>query len=58
VLLHQYGVSAHMNAIISTFATLLLRLAGIRWKIQLPMFRPKAAAVGEICTQRPVSNHH
>jgi uncharacterized membrane protein YeiH len=48
VLLHQYGVSAQMNAIISTLATLLLRLAGIRWKIQLPMFRPKLVSAGKI----------
>lgn len=41
VLLHQYGVNAQWNAILSTAATLLLRLAGIRWRIRLPMLRPK-----------------
>lgn len=29
------------NAIVSTLVTLLLRLAGIRWRITLPLFRPK-----------------
>lgn len=43
VLLHQYGVNPQLNAIVSTLVTLLLRLAGIRWKIRLPMFRPKNA---------------
>jgi uncharacterized membrane protein YeiH len=41
VLLHVYGVNAQWNAIISTAATLVLRLAGIRWRIRLPMLRPK-----------------
>ena len=41
VLLHQYSVDAKTNAIISTLVTLLLRLAGIKWRIRLPMFRPK-----------------
>ena len=41
VLLHQYGVNAQGNAIVSTVVTLLLRLAGIRWRIRLPMLRPK-----------------
>ena len=44
VLLHQYSVDAKSNAIISTLVTLLLRLAGIQWRIRLPMFRPKNAA--------------
>ena len=29
------------NAILGTLVTLLLRLAGIKWRIRLPMFRPK-----------------
>lgn len=41
VLLNEYSVGAQTNAIISTLVTLLLRLAGIRWRIGLPMFRPK-----------------
>ena len=44
VLLQQYSVDAKSNAIISTLVTLLLRLAGIQWRIRLPMFRPKNAA--------------
>jgi uncharacterized membrane protein YeiH len=44
VMLHQYSVDAQWNAIISTLVTLLLRLAGIRWHIPLPMFRPGNAA--------------
>jgi uncharacterized membrane protein YeiH len=47
VLLHQYGAGAQMSAIVSLLATLLLRLAGIRWKIQLPMFRPKLMPAGK-----------
>ena len=41
VLLHQYSFNAKWNAIISILITLLLRLAGIKWRIRLPMFRPK-----------------
>jgi uncharacterized membrane protein YeiH len=41
VLLHQCGAPPKGNAILSTLITLLLRLAGIRWKIRLPVFRPK-----------------
>ncbi len=41
VLLQQYSVSAKWNAILSTLVTLLLRLAGIKWRIRLPMLRPK-----------------
>jgi uncharacterized membrane protein YeiH len=41
VLLHQYGFNARGNTIVSTVVTLLLRLAGIRWRIRLPMLRPK-----------------
>lgn len=41
VMLHQYSVNPKSTAIISTLVTLLLRLAGIKWRIRLPMFRPK-----------------
>jgi uncharacterized membrane protein YeiH len=34
-------VNPKWNAIIGIATTLLLRLAGIRWKITLPLFRPK-----------------
>jgi len=44
VLLDEYAVSAGTNAIVSTLVTLLLRLAGIRWRIRLPVFRPQAGA--------------
>jgi uncharacterized membrane protein YeiH len=44
VLLSEYGVNAQWNAIVSTAVTLLLRLAGIRWRIRLPMLRPKTTA--------------
>lgn len=40
-LLNEYSAGAKCNAIISTLVTLLLRLAGIRWRITLPLFRPK-----------------
>jgi uncharacterized membrane protein YeiH len=32
------------NVIVGTAAVLMLRLAGIRWRIALPMFRPKHSA--------------
>ena len=41
VLLHQFSSSTKWNVILGTLVTLLLRLAGIRWRIRLPMFRPK-----------------
>lgn len=41
VLLNQYSPSAKWNSILGTLVTLLLRLAGIRWQIALPLFRPK-----------------
>jgi len=41
VLLNEYCPSQKWNTVIATLVTLLLRLAGIRWKIALPMFRPK-----------------
>jgi uncharacterized membrane protein YeiH len=41
VILQAYSTNAKWNAIIATLVTLLLRLAGIRWRIRLPMFRPK-----------------
>ena len=41
VLLRTWSTDAHLNMIVGTAATLLLRLAGIRWRIALPMFRPR-----------------
>ena len=41
VLLQRYSDDPKLNAILGTAITLLLRLAGIRWRIRLPMFRPK-----------------
>ena len=42
VLLHHFNpAGAKGNAILGTAMTLLLRLAGIRWRIQLPLFLPK-----------------
>ena len=43
VLLARYSPNPQMNMILGTATTLLLRLAGIRWRIALPMFRPKNA---------------
>ena len=40
-LTHQDPANGKWNAILSTLVTLLLRLAGIKWRIRLPMFRPK-----------------
>ncbi|MEI6075775.1 MAG: trimeric intracellular cation channel family protein [Verrucomicrobiota bacterium] len=41
VLLQHYFPGAPRNSILGILVTLLLRLAGIRWRIRLPMFRPK-----------------
>jgi uncharacterized membrane protein YeiH len=43
VMLDHWGVNSQANMIVSTTTTLLLRLAGIRWRIALPLFRPRAA---------------
>ena len=45
VLLNRYSSSANLNAVLGILVTLLLRLAGIRWRIALPMFRPKTTAI-------------
>ena len=45
VLLQRYSADPKLNAILGTAITLLLRLAGIRWRIRLPMFRPKNSPV-------------
>jgi uncharacterized membrane protein YeiH len=41
VALNLCSLDPKWNAIISTLVTLSLRLAGIRWRITLPLFRPK-----------------
>ena len=41
VLLDQYSQNPKWDAVLATLVTLLLRLSGIRWRIALPMFRPK-----------------
>ena len=45
VLLNNYSASAKWNSILGVFVTLLLRLAGIRWRVALPLFRPKNSMV-------------
>jgi uncharacterized membrane protein YeiH len=42
VLLKHYGVDSKTNMILSTVVALLIRFAGIRWRLTLPMFRTKA----------------
>jgi uncharacterized membrane protein YeiH len=44
VLLQRWMPNNQWNLVWGTVATLLLRLTGIRWRIALPMFRPKNAA--------------
>jgi uncharacterized membrane protein YeiH len=44
VLLFKWSPDRHFNMVLGTAAVLLLRLAGIRWKIALPVFRPKDTA--------------
>ena len=41
VLLQRWSPDPQINMIAGTAATLLLRLAGIRWRIALPVFRPR-----------------
>ncbi len=41
VLLRTWSDNAQLNMILGTAVTLSLRLAGIRWRIGLPLFRPK-----------------
>jgi uncharacterized membrane protein YeiH len=42
--LARCSANPQLNMVVGTGATLLLRLAGIRWRIALPMFRPKTRA--------------
>ena len=44
VILNHFSIFPQWNGILSTLVTLLLRLAGIRWNIALPMFRPKSTS--------------
>ena len=41
VLLVSFPVKPPWNVVIGAVVTLVLRLAGIRWRIALPLFRPK-----------------
>jgi len=52
VLLNHYSTTPKWNSILGTLVTLLLRLAGIRWRIALPLFRPK-----NLIVSNPKMNH-
>jgi uncharacterized membrane protein YeiH len=41
ILLHHWPVNAELNLILGIMTVLLMRLAGIRWRIALPALRPK-----------------
>lgn len=41
VLLSQWSHNAHLNMVLGTVTVLVLRLTGIRWRLALPVFRPK-----------------
>ena len=41
VLLNRLSLDPQINLLLGVATTLLIRLAGIRWRITLPMFRPK-----------------
>lgn len=41
VLLHFWSGNGQINLMLGVAVTLLLRLAGIKWRIGLPLFRPK-----------------
>jgi uncharacterized membrane protein YeiH len=43
VLIHRWSANAHLNMILGVAVILILRLVGIRWRIALPIFRPKHA---------------
>jgi uncharacterized membrane protein YeiH len=53
VLLEKWTADAQLNMILGTLTTLLLRLAGIRWRIALPMFRPKTEKNGGPSPKNP-----
>lgn len=44
VLLGRWSDNAQLNMMLGTALTLALRLAGIKWRIGLPLFRPKIGA--------------
>jgi uncharacterized membrane protein YeiH len=44
VSLLKLGIAPQLAMVLGTAATLVLRLAGIRWRIALPVFRPKTGA--------------
>ncbi len=46
VLLTCWSDNAQLNMILGTVVTLVLRLAGIKWRIGLPLFRPKISSRG------------
>ena len=52
----HFSADAQMNMVFGTAATLLLRLAGIRWRMTLPVFRPKHPR-GNISGAAPSPNH-
>jgi uncharacterized membrane protein YeiH len=43
VVLVRWSDNAHLNIVLGTGVTLALRLAGIKWRIGLPLFRPRNA---------------
>jgi uncharacterized membrane protein YeiH len=51
VLLRMTGIDPRTGMILGTLTTLLLRLAGIRWRIALPIFRPKNGMAEERLTE-------
>ncbi len=48
VLLGRWSPDEQLNMILGTIAVLLLRLAGIRWRITLPVLRPKNKPAAEL----------
>jgi len=53
-LLEHFAVS--IAAITGVLVTLSLRLAGIRWRIRLPMFRPKNLSSAVAVSTSPESS--
>jgi uncharacterized membrane protein YeiH len=41
VILNHWSRDAHLNMLVGSGTVLALRLAGIRWRLALPVFRPK-----------------
>lgn len=56
VLLDHFALDPKMNMIVGTVATLLLRLIGIRWRLRLPLYRPREVTTSNTTVPPPPQN--